>query len=172
MARLTVKDGQDTVLEDGAAIRDYLGGIGITYDPWPLENVDPALLAKEVWDDADKAALLAAYGGQAEELKGEGYVTADVIALHRQVPGLDGLLAKFDREHYHTDDEVRFIAAGEGVFGFTPDDGPPVELLVASGDFINVPKNTWHWFTLTDKKRIVAIRYFQDQSGWTPFYRE
>ncbi|MGX1451877.1 cupin superfamily acireductone dioxygenase involved in methionine salvage, partial [Cytobacillus horneckiae] len=33
----------------------------------------------------------------------------------RPNPNLDELLKNFQREHHHTDDEVRFIVSGHGV---------------------------------------------------------
>ena len=39
-------------------------------------------------------------------------------------------------------------------------------------DYINVPANVEHWFEMKDSKRIKAVRYFIDTSGWTPVYTE
>jgi 1,2-dihydroxy-3-keto-5-methylthiopentene dioxygenase len=99
-----------------------------------------------------------------------GYQSRDLIVLHPDVPGLDELLAKFERCHTHADDEVRYIVDGEGVFGFVLPDGSQVELLVEPGEYVNVPMGTEHWFHLTKRKRIKAIRYFVDTTGWTPEY--
>ena len=43
---------------------------------------------------------------------------------------------------------------------------------VESGDLINVPAGTQHWFDLCSDKTIRCIRLFQDKSGWTPHYVE
>ena len=43
---------------------------------------------------------------------------------------------------------------------------------VESGDLINVPAGTQHWFDLCNDRNIRCIRLFQDQSGWTPHYVE
>ena len=43
---------------------------------------------------------------------------------------------------------------------------------VESGDLINVPCGTQHWFDLCNDKTIRCIRLFQDASGWTPHYVE
>ena len=52
-----------------------------------------------------------------EEMKRRGgYVTADVIDVNPATPNLDVMLAKFDKEHTHDEDEVRFILAGRGIF--------------------------------------------------------
>jgi 1,2-dihydroxy-3-keto-5-methylthiopentene dioxygenase len=90
--------------------------------------------------------------------------------LHPEVPNLDALLSKFNSCHYHADDEVRYIVAGEGIFGFVRPDGSQVELTVQPEEFINVPANSEHWFYLTPAKRIKAVRYFTTTEGWTPEY--
>jgi 1,2-dihydroxy-3-keto-5-methylthiopentene dioxygenase len=83
---------------------------------------------------------------------------------------LEGMLEKFSRPHIHTDDEVRYIVDGEGVFGFVCPDGTQMELTIQPEEYINVPAGTEHWFYLTSQRRIKAVRYFVDTSGWTPEY--
>jgi 1,2-dihydroxy-3-keto-5-methylthiopentene dioxygenase len=94
-----------------------------------------------------------------------------LIVLHPKVDGLGEMLSKFDKWHYHTDDEVRYIIDGEGIFGFDIL-GEEFEVHVQKEDFISVPANTHHWFTLSSSKKIKAVRYFKDKSGWTPHYIE
>ncbi|MFN9915503.1 MAG: acireductone dioxygenase, partial [Pirellulaceae bacterium] len=48
-------------------------------------------------------------------------MTADVINVHRETPGLDAMLARFNQEHTHSEDEVRFTVSGRGVFHLHPD---------------------------------------------------
>jgi 1,2-dihydroxy-3-keto-5-methylthiopentene dioxygenase len=80
------------------------------------------------------------------------------------------MLAKFSKEHTHTEDEVRFILQGRGVFHINPGDRPVFGIEVWAGDLISVPLGTRHWFDLCGDRRIRAIRLFQDTSGWTPHY--
>jgi 1,2-dihydroxy-3-keto-5-methylthiopentene dioxygenase len=82
------------------------------------------------------------------------------------------MLAKFDKEHYHTEDEVRFTVKGSGLFHINPDQGPVFSITVQAGDLISVPNGTRHWFNLCGDKTIRCIRLFEDISGWTPHYRE
>lgn len=171
MAQLTFKSTGE-VLKDDAAISAVLSELGIFFERWPLPDSVLTLVNKDILDAEDKQGLLDGYQEMLDRFKAEGYPAADVVALNPHIPGLDEMLAKFDKEHFHTDDEIRFIAAGEGIFGFNPDwDKGEFDLLVEAGDYINVPKDTWHWFTLTPSRRIVAIRFFQDTSGWTPHYK-
>ncbi len=80
------------------------------------------------------------------------------------------MLAKFNREHTHDDDEVRFIIEGRGVFHIHPENGTVFSIEVMPGDLIRVPSNTKHWFNLCSERRIRAIRLFKDPAGWTPRY--
>jgi 1,2-dihydroxy-3-keto-5-methylthiopentene dioxygenase len=144
-------------------VRDYLAGIGIEYERW--ETVSG------IGVDASPEEILSAYKEQIAELKGRGgYVTADVIDVKPDTPGLDTMLAKFNIEHLHDEDEVRYIISGRGLFHIHPAKGPVVAIEVEAGDLIRVPKGTLHWFDLCGDRRIRAIRLFQDVTGWTPHY--
>ena len=67
--------------------------------------------------DAPADEVLAAYAREVDALKARGgYVTADVIDVKPETPNLDTMLAKFSREHWHDEDEVRFIVEGRGLF--------------------------------------------------------
>ncbi|OLE69437.1 MAG: hypothetical protein AUI36_04750 [Cyanobacteria bacterium 13_1_40CM_2_61_4] len=82
------------------------------------------------------------------------------------------MLAKFSREHWHDEDEVRFTVQGHGVFRVNPKTSPVVSIEVEPGDLIRVPRGTLHWFDLCTDKQIRCIRLFQDPSGWTPSYTD
>ncbi len=74
--------------------------------------------------DATPDALLGAYAQEIDALKARGgYVTADVIDVKPDTPNLDVMLTKFSREHWHDEDEVRFIIEGRGLFHVHPDAG-------------------------------------------------
>lgn len=150
-------------ITDHDEIKTFLAERGIDFERWPLEDrVDPA---------ADAETILAAYAPELDELKARGgFVTADVIDVRPETPGLDAMLEKFSKEHTHTEDEVRFTLQGRGVFHINPGDSPVFAIEVHAGDLISVPKGTRHWFDLCGDRRIRAIRLFQDTSGWTPHY--
>jgi 1,2-dihydroxy-3-keto-5-methylthiopentene dioxygenase len=106
-----------------------------------------------------------------EKLKQQGgYVTADLIDVNPKTPNLDAMLAKFSKEHWHDEDEVRYIVEGRGLFHIHPPGKPVVAIEVEAGDLIRVPRGTHHWFDLCGDRRIRAIRLFQDTAGWTPHY--
>src|SRR5262252_2333912 len=164
MATVTIPDEKKT-LTQVAEVRDYLAGIGITYERWEPSHELPA--------GASAVEVLAAYAPEIDRLKAEGsYVTVDVIDVSPTTPGLEAMLNRFNSEHWHDEDEVRFIIEGRGLFHIRPWQGPVVSITVEAGDLIRVPRGTRHWFDLCQERRIRAIRLFQDPSGWTPHYTQ
>jgi 1,2-dihydroxy-3-keto-5-methylthiopentene dioxygenase len=148
-----------------AAVRETLARVGIDYERWQPSHPVP--------DGAPAEAVLAAYASEIDRLKKSGgYVTADVIDVSPQTPNLDAMLAKFSREHWHDEDEVRFILRGRGVFHIHPQGAPVMAIEVVPGDLLRVPRGTHHWFDLCSERDIRAIRLFQDVSGWTPRYTD
>ena len=162
MAVLRIPDQRRTLTAKNDIV-EHLASIGIDYEIWePAHPTSP---------DAPQEEILAAYSKEIDKLKARGgYVTADVVNVTAQTPGLDAMLAKFSREHLHEEDEVRFIVHGHGVFHVHPPDSPVVAIEIEAGDLIRVPRGTWHWFDLCSDRQIRAIRLFQDPSGWTPVY--
>lgn len=156
---------ENVTLTEQAAVAAYLTARGIDYERWTPERDVPV--------DAPADDVLAAYDREVQALKARGgYIVADVIDVSADTPNLDAMLAKFNREHWHDEDEVRFIIAGRGLFHIHPADGPVFVLEVEPGDLIRVPRGTRHWFDLCAERRIRAIRLFQDPSGWTPRYTD
>jgi 1,2-dihydroxy-3-keto-5-methylthiopentene dioxygenase len=150
---------------NAAEIANYLAAIGIDYERWDASH--------DVSPDASDDEILAAYASEIDTLKASGgYVTADVINVTPATPGLDEMLAKFNREHWHDEDEVRFIVKGHGLFHIAPEGGDVCSIEMEAGDLIRVPRGTLHWFNLCGDRTVRAIRLFQDASGWTPHYTE
>ena len=164
MAVVTIPD-KNKISENADTIKNYLGSIGIDYERW--ENV------KNVSPDASADEILDAYSDEIEKLKKRGgYQTADVIDIKADTPNLETMLDKFRPEHWHDEDEVRFIVKGCGIFTIAPENGDVVSIKMTEGDLIRVPVGTKHWFDLDENKTVRAIRLFQDTSGWTPHYTE
>ncbi len=156
---------ESRTLSDPRSVTEALAAMGIEYERWaPSHPIDPG---------SPPETILQAYEAEIEQLKTRGgYVTADVIDVGPQTPGLEAMLAKFSREHWHDEDEVRFIIHGRGLFHIRPAEGPVVAIEVEAGDLIRVPRGTHHWFDLCSDRRIRAIRLFQDPAGWTPRYTD
>lgn len=162
MASINIPD-EDRTITDPQEISAFLAPFGIWYEKWDVES--------RVGADASNEEILAAFSPEVERLKEKGgFVTADVINVTAETPGLDAMLAKFSKEHTHSEDEVRFTVQGRGIFHIHPHDGPVFGVLVESGDLINVPAGTQHWFNLCDDRTIRCIRLFEDPAGWAPEY--
>jgi 1,2-dihydroxy-3-keto-5-methylthiopentene dioxygenase len=164
MATILISD-EKRQIDDEQQLRAFLAPHGIYHERWPLEErVNP---------DASQEDILRAYAPELKQLMDTGgYVTADVINVNPDTPNLEAMLDKFRKEHTHSEDEVRFILKGRGLFHIHPKTGPVFAIQVEAGDLINVPKGTQHWFDLCNDRTIRAIRLFQDKSGWTPHYVE
>lgn len=163
MARIRIQD-ENREITDVAEMEAYLAPHGIWYEKWPVEG--------RISGDATSEEILAAYAPEVERLKARGgFVTADVINVTSATPNLDAMLAKFSKEHTHSEDEVRFTVKGSGVFHIHSQ-GKVFAIQVEAGDLINVPTGTQHWFDLCSDRQIRCIRLFQDMSGWAPHYVE
>ena len=98
---------------DPATIGAFLAERGIAFETWEVPAEARALADKARLDDVDKARLLALFGAElAHKAQADGYRSADVVALRADLPGVDDALGKFDRVHFHDDDEVRAIVGG------------------------------------------------------------
>lgn len=169
MARIIFPNGQQQT--DFDSIAKTLAAINVELRAWPTPEQTQTLLAQQSLSDDEKEQLLTALDDRFTYLKETaGYQTRDMIVLHEDIPNIGELLAKFETIHYHADDEVRYIIDGKGYFGFVNQQDEQFLVEVTGGDYINVPAETEHWFTLGDSTRIKAVRYFIDTSGWTPVY--
>src|SRR6516164_3943070 len=146
MATILIAD-ENRKIENRDDISSFLKPFGIYHECWPLEErVDP---------NASQEEILNAYAPELKVLMEQGgYVTADVINVNPDTPNLEAMLDKFRKEHTHSEDEVRFILKGRGLFHIHPKTGPVFAIQVEAGDLINVPKGTQHWFDLCSEKVI------------------
>ena len=169
MATVTVRDSKDTYADPGA-IETFLKPYGITYEIW-----DASKLAADERREGEtpQERVLRVFAPEIDQLQRRGgYVAADVVALRPETPNLETMLQKFRPEHKHTEDEVRFIVSGRGVFTIHGLDDRVFDVEVRSGDLLVVPAGTWHWFDLCEDRQIEAIRLFTSKEGWTPVYRK
>lgn len=142
-------------------VKNLLSTYGIPYECWGVRSLN----------DNSAEGVLNSYMSDITKLKNErGYLTEDVIALDPNTPNLDTILSKFSAEHHHTDDEVRFTVAGEGVFEINVTADERVKFTAQPGDLIVVPAWRRHLFYLTAAKTIRCIRLFKDKSGWEAHY--
>jgi 1,2-dihydroxy-3-keto-5-methylthiopentene dioxygenase len=160
MARLEYQGKQYT---DPNTIASLMSEFGLKYEKWGTRS------GERVTD----SEVLDLYKDEIKRLSDAGgYVTADLVALTKETPNLDVITAKFDKKHHHTEDEVRFVVEGEGVFELASENDNDDWLKFTSepGDLIVIPSKRRHIFYLTEKKNIRCIRLFQTKEGWQAIY--
>jgi len=142
---------------DADTIGAELAGRGIVFDRWPaMPN-----------RDTPDSALLECYRDYIADLNADGrYQFVDVARLHHATPEAAATArAKFRAEHRHSEDEVRFFAAGRASFYLHL--GAEVAAVVCqAGDLLSVPAGTRHWFDMGARPDFAAIRFFERPDGW------
>jgi 1,2-dihydroxy-3-keto-5-methylthiopentene dioxygenase len=154
-------------------VAKFLESQEVIYENWDIKKLPESLVEKYALSDEEKAEILQVFAGEINDISARrGYKAQDVISLSDSTPNLDVLLTNFKNEHHHTDDEVRFIVSGHGVFVIQGKDGEFFEVHLVPGDLISVPENTRHYFTLEEDRKVVAVRIFVTTEGWVPIYEK
>lgn len=167
MAEIRIRNTNERISGE-QAVREFLASQEVLYEHWDTNKLPVALREKFVLSDEDKSGILSAYQEEITDLAGRrGYRTWDVIALSEATPNLEELLAKFENVHTHTEDEVRAITAGRGIFIIKgSEDVGYFDVELTAGDVISVPEHKPHFFTLMSNRQIVAVRLFIETEGW------
>jgi 1,2-dihydroxy-3-keto-5-methylthiopentene dioxygenase len=155
-------------LESEQEVRSFLKEQGVLFEQWPTEKLPQHLREKFVLNEEEQEEILKAYQEEIQSLaKRNGYVQWDVVALSEATENLEELLKKFENVHTHSEDEVRAIVSGNGIFTIKGKEGTGYfDVELSPGDVISVPENTPHFFTLMENRKVVAVRLFIDPSGW------
>lgn len=166
-----VKQNTKEEIRNQEEVAAFLTQQGVIYEHWDITKLPANLQEKFLLSDDEKAEILKAFEEEIAAIsERRGYKAQDVISLSENTPNLEQLLQNFQKEHHHTDDEVRFIVSGNGVFIIQGEDGEFFEVFLNPGDLISVPPNVRHYFTLQENRKVVAIRIFVTTEGWVPIY--
>ena len=158
-------------IESEKEIRAILDENEVIYEHWDTSKLPNHLVENYALTDENKEEILKTFEQEIQAIsERRGYKASDVISLSETTPNIETLLENFQREHHHTDDEVRFIVSGNGVFVIQSKEGEYFEVHLSPGDLISVPPNVRHYFTLSSNRKVVAVRIFVDESGWVPVY--
>ncbi|MGG1678932.1 1,2-dihydroxy-3-keto-5-methylthiopentene dioxygenase [Neobacillus sp. NRS-1170] len=172
MAYITFQNKLDQ-LREHEEVSSFLASQEVIYENWDISKLPSSLVEKYLLSDEEKEEILNTFVGEIADISTRrGYKAQDVISLSEHTPNLDVLLTNFKNEHHHTDDEVRFIVSGHGVFVIQGKDGEFFEVHLNPGDLISVPENTRHYFTLEADRKVVAVRIFVTTEGWVPIYEK
>jgi len=165
MAILSIPE-KNVNIHDAAEIKDFLRKLEVYFDQWSCSVVFD--------DSATQNEILAAYASDLKPFMDRGgYLTADVISIHKLTENYPAIRAKFLAEHTHSEDEIRFFVDGQGHFWFNIEGSPVFNVLCEKGDLISVPAGTKHWFDAGAEDPFVkTIRIFMDETGWIPEYTQ
>lgn len=151
-----------TTSHDHTEIADLLSQKGVRFEKW-------ATAASVVAGDSQDK-IIKEYRSDIDRLiEADGYQSVDVVSLTPDHPDKEKLRQTFLAEHAHSEDEVRFFVAGQGLFSLHLA-GSVYEVLCQKGDLIGVPANTPHWFDMGPNPNFVAIRLFNNPDGWVAHY--
>ncbi|UVI27682.1 1,2-dihydroxy-3-keto-5-methylthiopentene dioxygenase [Paenibacillus spongiae] len=167
MAEVRIRNTNERI-QGEENVRSFLEKQEVLYEHWNPAKLPVSLQDKFVLSDEDKQQILTTFDSEIRDLaERRGYLTWDIIALSDDTPNLNELLVKFEQVHTHTEDEVRAITAGRGIFIIKgTDDVGYFDVELTAGDVISVPENKPHFFTLMDNRQIVAVRLFIEKEGW------
>lgn len=167
MAEIRIRN-TDERISGQDKVQAFLEKYGILYERWDTGKLPEALKDKYVLSDDEKNQILQTYDAEIRDLAARrGYRTWDVVALSDSTPNIEELLKKFEQIHTHTEDEVRAITAGNGIFIIKgPDEVGYFDVELEAGDVISVPENNPHFFTLMENRKVVAVRLFIETEGW------
>lgn len=160
-------------IEGFEQVSEFLSTQGVIYEHWDISKLPTTLQENYKLSDEDKQEILQVFKSEIDDISARrGYLTADVISLSEDTPNLEQLLVNFQQEHHHTDDEVRFIVSGHGIFVIQGTDGHFFDVELNPGDLISVPENYRHYFTLMEDRKVVAVRIFKTPDGWVAIYEK
>lgn len=116
---------------------------------------------------------------QLEELAaGRNYKNRDQVILNVDSFGgdqgaYDARMRQFYKEHYHEDEEIRYIVDGEGYFDVRDTGDRWIRAKLTKNDLLILPAGIYHRFTLLSRlKNVTALRLFKDEPKWEAINRE
>lgn len=167
MAEIKIRNTNERI-SGQEKVSTFLEKQGVLYEHWDANKLPVQLQEKFSLSDDEKSQILSTFDSEIRDLaKRRGYRTWDIVALSDATPNLDELLKKFEAVHTHTEDEVRAITAGKGIFIIKgSDDVGYFDVELEAGDVISVPENNPHFFTLMENRQVVAVRLFIETEGW------
>lgn len=167
MAVIKVRNTKE-IIEGHENVLNFLEKQGVLYEHWDIQKLPDSLKEKFILNDQEKEEILLTFKEEIVDLaERRGYKTWDIVALSDTTPNLNDLLKKFEQVHIHTEDEVRAITAGHGIFIIKGDDQTGYfDVELEAGDVISVPEGNPHFFTLMEDRQVVAVRLFIETEGW------
>lgn len=133
---------------------DYLRKIGVLYF-----NV-------ETTDQLNEIA-------KARDYKNRDEITLNLNSFGGDVNAFNAKMSQFYKEHYHEDEEIRYIVDGEGYFDVRDPQDKWIRAKLNKHDLLILPAGIYHRFTLSSaQKDIKAVRLFKDEPKWEAINRD
>lgn len=167
MASIKIRNTGERI-EGQENVAAFLEKQGVLYEHWDVNKLPEELRGNCKLSDEQKEQTLQIFDAEIRSLaERRNYGAWDVVALSEATPNIEELLKKFEQVHIHTEDEVRAITAGHGIFIIKGDDEVGYfDVELEAGDVISVPEGNPHFFTLMEDRQVVAVRLFIDPTGW------
>lgn len=107
--------------------------------------------------------------------KERNYKNRDVVEISESSfpskQAFENKLATFYSEHFHEDEEIRYIVSGSGYFDVRSVSDSWIRTELSPGDLLILPAGIYHRFTLTSSKYVKAVRLFKDEPKWEALNR-
>lgn len=133
---------------------EYLHKIGVLY--FNITNIDDlnTLAGKRNYKNRDE-------------------ITLNLGSFNGDVNAFNNKMAQFYKEHYHEDEEIRYIVDGEGYFDVRNPNDEWIRAKLNKNDLLILPAGIYHRFTLSSaQKSIKAVRLFKDEPKWEAINRD
>lgn len=107
------------------------------------------------------------------DYKNRDQISLNLASFNNDLDAYNAKMAQFYKEHYHEDEEIRYILDGEGYFDVRDGEDKWIRAKLNKGDLLILPAGIYHRFTLSSRhKNVTAMRLFKDEPKWEAINRE
>lgn len=105
--------------------------------------------------------------------KNRDQVVLNLDSFGGNVEAYDAKMRQFYKEHYHEDEEIRYVLDGEGFFDVRDSLDQWIRAKLVKNDLLILPAGIFHRFTLSSRlKNVTAVRLFKDEPKWEAINRD
>lgn len=120
----------------------------------------------------DNSAALEALA-EKRNYKNRDVVNLNLDSFGGDIEAYNAKMRQFYKEHYHEDEEIRYIREGEGYFDVRDGQEKWIRAKLEKNDLLILPAGIYHRFTLLGNlKSVTAVRLFKDEPKWEAINRD